>query len=91
MKIALIGTVAQSAIGFRKDMILALKEKNHDVFVFCTDFTNDSKKRIENLGAVAVDYSLNRAGLNPFKDFLIMKNNQSNQGIKNNKPPLARV
>ncbi len=31
MKIALIGTVAQSAIGFRKDMILALKEKNHEV------------------------------------------------------------
>ena len=44
MKIALIATVAQSAIGFRKDMILALIEKNHEVFVFCTDFTNDSKK-----------------------------------------------
>ena len=70
MKIALIGTVAQNAILFRKDMILALKEKNHEVFVFCTDFTNDSKKRIENLGAVAVDYTLNRAGLNPFKDLL---------------------
>ena len=41
MKIALIGTVAQSAIGFRKDMILALKEKNHEVFVFCVDFTPD--------------------------------------------------
>ncbi len=41
MKIALIGTVAQSAISFRKVMILALKEKNYDIFVFCTDFTND--------------------------------------------------
>ncbi|OCL91216.1 glycosyltransferase family 4 protein [Aliarcobacter thereius] len=68
MKIALIGTVAQSAILFRKDMIIALKEKNHEVFVFCTDFTPDSKKQIESLGAVAIDYTLNRAGLNPFKD-----------------------
>ena len=29
-----------------------------------------TKKQIENLGAVAVDYTLNRAGLNPFKDLL---------------------
>lgn len=72
MKIALIGTVAQNAILFRKDMIISLKNKNHDVFVFCTDFTDDTKKQIENFGAIAIDYSLNRAGLNPFKDFIDM-------------------
>lgn len=70
MKIALIGTVASSAITFRKDMILALKEKNHKVFVFCVDYTEDTRKQIENLGAVAVDYTLNRAGLNPIRDII---------------------
>jgi len=68
MKIALIGTLAQNAILFRKDMILALKERDHKVYVFCIDFTVDTKKQIESFGAIAVDYSLNRAGLNPFKD-----------------------
>ena len=63
MKIALIGTVAQNAMLFRKDMILALKEKNHVIFVFCTDFTKDTKIQIENLGEVILDYILNQ-----FKD-----------------------
>ncbi|MGJ0359269.1 glycosyltransferase family 4 protein [Aliarcobacter cryaerophilus] len=70
MKIALIGTVAQNAILFRKEMIIALKDKNHEVFVFCTDFTDNTKKQIESFGAVAVDYKLNRAGLNPFMDII---------------------
>lgn len=70
MKVALIGTIANSAIAFRKDMILALKEKNHKIFVFCVDYTDDTRKEIENLGAVAVDYTLNRAGLNPIRDII---------------------
>ncbi|MGJ0342981.1 glycosyltransferase family 4 protein [Aliarcobacter cryaerophilus] len=70
MKIALIGTVAQNAILFRKEMIIALKDKNHEVFVFCTDFTDNTKKQIESFGAVAVNYKLNRAGLNPFMDII---------------------
>lgn len=68
MKIALIGTVAQTVILFREDMILALKDRNHEVFVFCVDYTEDTKKQIESFGAVTIDYTLNRAGLNPFRD-----------------------
>ncbi len=68
MKIALIGTVAQCVILFRKDMILTLKEQNHEVFVFCVDYTEDTKKQIESFGAITIDYTLNRAGLNPFRD-----------------------
>lgn len=70
MKIALIGTVAQNAILFRKDMILALVKEGHSVYSFCVDYTKESKKEIESFGAIAVDYTLNRAGLNPFKDLL---------------------
>lgn len=68
MKIALIGTVAQSVILFRKDMILALKDRNHEIFVFCVDYTEDTKRQIESFGTVAISYTLNRSGLNPFSD-----------------------
>jgi len=70
LNIALIGTIAQSTILFRKDMILSLVSKEHRVFVFCVDFTNITKKQIKELGAIPVDYTLNRSGLNPLKDIL---------------------
>jgi len=70
LNIALIGTIAQSTILFRKDMILSLVSKKYRVFVFCVDFTNITKKQIEELGAMPVDYTLNRSGLNPFRDIL---------------------
>jgi len=70
LNIALIGTIAQSTILFRKDMILSLVSKEHRVFVFCVDFTNITKKQIKELGAIPVEYTLNRSGLNPLKDIL---------------------
>jgi len=70
LNIALIGTIAQSTMLFRKDMILSLVSKEYRVFVFCVDFTNITKKQIKELGAIPVDYTLNRSGLNPLKDIL---------------------
>ena len=54
MKIPLISTVGQNM-----NMILDLKEKSYELFVFCLDY----KKEIENLGEVILDYILNQ-----FKD-----------------------
>lgn len=68
MKIALIGTTASCVIGFRSEMIQALVARGHVVFAFAIDYCSESKLLVENMGAVPVDYKLNRAGLNPFID-----------------------
>jgi len=68
MKIALVGTVAASALGFRKDLIKQLVTDGHEVLVFCTDFNDKSRKIISQWGAKPVDYSLSRTGLNPLRD-----------------------
>ncbi|EKT54130.1 glycosyltransferase family 4 protein [Providencia burhodogranariea] len=68
MKIAIIGTNASSILGFRKDLIISLIEKGHEVFAFAIDYTSDEKNRVENLGATPIDYQLKRTGLNPIHD-----------------------
>lgn len=70
IKIALLGTVASSVFNFRADLIKSLVERNFSVYVFCVDFDNISKCRVKELGAIPVDYTLNRAGLNPFRDLV---------------------
>lgn len=68
MKIILLGTVAASALNFRTDLIKSLVANGHQVFVFCVDFTDETRQRIRDLGAIPMDYSLNRAGMNPLRD-----------------------
>lgn len=42
--------------------------EGYEVFVFCVDFTEETRKQLEALGAKPMDYQLSRAGLNPFAD-----------------------
>lgn len=69
MKIIIIGTAATSILGFRRDLILSLVQQGHQVYTFATDFTPAQKQQVKALGAIPVDYSLSRAGLNPLADF----------------------
>lgn len=68
MKIVLLGTVVSSVFNFRIDLIRSLVERGLSVYVFCVDFNEASKERVKELGATPVDYTLSRAGLNPFRD-----------------------
>ncbi len=68
MKIAIIGTVASSIIGFRRDFISSLISNGHQVFAFAVDYTDESALEVVGLGAIPVDYSFSRAGLNPLLD-----------------------
>lgn len=70
MKIALIGTTASSALGFRSDLIKDLIKNGHEVYVFSLDYNSVSKSKIESLGAYPVDYSFSRGGVNPFSDLI---------------------
>ena len=53
---------------FRKDFIRYLVSQEHDVYAFAIDYTPDTKKFVEDLGAVPVSYQLNKTGLNPISD-----------------------
>lgn len=68
MKIALVGTTANSILGFRRDVILSLVSQGHAVYAFAVDYTEQDKLKVQELGAVPMDYSLSRTGLNPLRD-----------------------
>lgn len=70
MKIVLIGTTAACVIGFRADLIKALVGQGHFVYAFALDYDLESKKAVQDLGAVPVDYKFSRSGLNPVGDIL---------------------
>jgi len=69
LKIALISqNSSPGLIIFRKDLIISLVNSGHTVFAFSIDYTESSKKFVEALGAIPVDYSLSKVGINPIVD-----------------------
>src|SRR4051812_4202838 len=70
MKIAIIGTTAASAIGFRSDLIKDLVKGGHEVYVLSLDYNDITKSKIKNLGACPIDYTFSRSGINPILDIL---------------------
>lgn len=87
MKIALISTVASSFYGFRADLIHALVKKGHHVYAFTSEYNNEDLKKIEQLGAIPVTYTLNRGGLNPLAD--IFATYQLSKKLKTVNPDLV--
>lgn len=67
-KIVLLGTVAASTINFRGDLIRALVSEGYDIYCLCTDFDEDSKAVVAEMGANPISYRLSRASINPFAD-----------------------
>lgn len=72
MRIALIGTVASSILGFRLELIQAMLNRGDEVYAFAMDYDEDSRARVRQLGAVPVDYNLSRSGMNPLADLVKM-------------------
>lgn len=70
MVITLIGTTASSFYGFRADLIRTLLKKGHQVYAFTSEYTAEDLKKIEQLGAIPITYTLNRGGLNPLADII---------------------
>ncbi len=87
MIIALIGTVASSFYDFRADLIRTLLKRGYQVYAFTSEYTVEDLKRIEQLGAIPVTYTLNRGGLNPLAD--IIATYQLSKKIKEINPNLV--
>ena len=68
MRIAIIGTVASSILGFRREFIECLIARGHEVYAFAADYSPEQMNQVRDLGALPVLYPFNRVGMNPFSD-----------------------
>lgn len=68
-RILLIASYDGSLIEFRGDFIKNLINNEFDVYAAAPEFTEHYRKLIKDIGAVPIDFKLQRTGLNPLKDF----------------------
>lgn len=71
-RLALIANQAFSLINFRGPLIQALVAAGVEVFALAPDYDAATREKLRLLGAVPVDYSLSRTGMNPLRDGLDM-------------------
>lgn len=65
----IIASYAGSLVWFRGDFIKCLIQNGFEVFTAAPDYTDEDIKDLKNIGAVPIQFNLQRSGLNPFKDF----------------------
>nr|WP_314898899.1 glycosyltransferase family 4 protein [uncultured Deefgea sp.] len=70
MRVALLGTTVACVLGFRSGLIRALVQRGNVVYAFASDYTENSKHEVALLGAIPIEYKINRSGLNPFSDLI---------------------
>lgn len=65
MRVMLIGTTASGVLGFRSDLISMLILRGYQVYALAIDYSDATRRKVVALGAVPVDYTFSRAGMNP--------------------------
>ena len=66
--LVIISSQAFAQVNFRGSLIKRLAAAGVCVYALAPDFNNELRQKIVALGAVPVDFSLSRAGINPFRD-----------------------
>lgn len=66
--LVIISNQAFALVNFRGSLIKSLAAAGVCVFALAPDFNNELRQKIVTLGAVPVNYSLSRTGINPFRD-----------------------
>ncbi len=66
--ISIIGNQAFSLQNFRGPLIAYLVARGHEVTALAPDYDETTRAEVRALGAIPVDYSLSRTGMNPFRD-----------------------
>ena len=69
-KIAIISSQAFSLVNFRGELICDLVKAGARVFALAPDFDNEVRRKVTQLGAQPVEFSLSRTGTNAFRDAL---------------------
>tara|TARA_R110002020_G_scaffold18866_3_gene65248 strand:- start:1293 stop:2438 length:1146 start_codon:yes stop_codon:yes gene_type:complete len=68
LRIALIGNQAFAMVNFRGALIRRLVALGHEVFALVPDYTAETRAAVTALGAVPLDHSISRSGMNPALD-----------------------
>ncbi len=68
--VAVISSQAFALINFRGTLIKTMSDEGLIVYALAPDFNDEIRSKLKTLGAIPVDYSLSRAGLNPVRDLL---------------------
>ncbi|WP_438405313.1 hypothetical protein, partial [Aeromonas hydrophila] len=69
MNIALISqNHSPGLLIFRRGFIQYLVTQGHTVYAFALDYSPEAKEAVFSLGAIPVDYTLSKAGVNPIRD-----------------------
>jgi glycosyltransferase involved in cell wall biosynthesis len=69
-RLALITNQAFSICNFRGPLIKTLIDRGVTVFALAPDYNESSRASVASLGAIPVDSSMARSGMNPLRDFL---------------------
>jgi glycosyltransferase involved in cell wall biosynthesis len=67
-RIAVIGNLGDTLVRFRGPLIKAMVAAGAEVHAFAPGYTDAERCAVEGMGAVPVDYDLDRAGMNPVRD-----------------------
>lgn len=68
VRLALVAPYAPSIVSFKGALIRILLQNGAQVWVFAPDYTPAIREQIRLLGAIPVDYPMDRTGANPFSD-----------------------
>lgn len=66
--IAMVGTLAETMLGFRGELIRDLIAAGHTVYAFAIDYTPATKQKIRQMGARPVSYRMGQLSANPLSD-----------------------
>ncbi|REG86111.1 glycosyltransferase family 4 protein [Winogradskyella sediminis] len=72
-RILLIASLSGSLINFRGDFIKSMVDQGFQVFAAAPEHPVDIQTKLKELGAIPVEFNLNRTGLNPIKDLQSIK------------------
>ena len=64
----MVGTLADTMLGFRGELIRDMVRAGHQVYAFATDYTPKTERAVLALGAIPVHYRMGRLGINPLQD-----------------------
>jgi len=70
MRIAIVGTLAETMLGFRGELIRDLSRAGHQVFAFATNYCPGTEQAIKAMGGIPVQYRMGRLSTNPAADLL---------------------
>lgn len=68
MKIAVISNHAPALLNFRGPLLAEMARRGHEVLAFAPNHDESSRSALKGIGVIPVDWSVDRAGMNPLKD-----------------------